>query len=90
MQEMQELVCHCGRVNTFPINTDRDGNYVIVCKCGHEHCRVCNHGRITGIRWESRRGRRIFVKSTERRYTQQKLGRRDPFLARAWLSSARR
>ena len=85
MNEMQELVCHCGRVNTFPIDTSRDGNFIIVCKCGHEHCRVCEMGRVTGIRWASR-GNNYFVKPTEKKYTQQQL-KRTGFLAQSWLNS---
>jgi hypothetical protein len=85
MKEMQELKCHCGRVNVFPINTERDGNYIIVCRCGHQHCRVCENSVVTNIRWDSK-GRTHRVKSTQVKYTQQELGRRDHFIAQSWLN----
>jgi len=84
--EMQELVCHCGCVNTFPIKTEKNGNYIIVCKCGHEHCRVVENGVVTGIRYSRIKGRRIFTKSTEQRHTQN---RPSEFLSRAWLNLTR-
>lgn len=94
VKEMQEFVCHCSCVNTFPINTNRDGNYIIVCdKCGHQHCRVCIKGVVTGERWESRY-ENIPAKSTARKYTQQEAQKRpkndDGFLSRAWLNLVRR
>jgi len=87
MEEVQELICHCGRVNTFPVKKEKDGNYIIVCKCGHEHCRVVKKGVVTGIRFDSKQGTSR-VKPTERKYSQQQLGRRDPFITSAWLNTS--
>ena len=86
MKETQELVCHCGRVNTFPINPNRDGNYIIVCKCGHEHCRVCVNGKVTSERLDSK-FETSNVRPTQVKYTQQQLGRRDSFLSGSWLNT---
>lgn len=39
-----------------------DGNHIIECPwCGHEHCRVVEHGKVTEDRWSSRVGKRINV-----------------------------
>ena len=90
MEEMQELVCHCGRVNTFPVNPQKNGNYIIVCQCGHEHCRVCKDGVVTGIRWDSSKGR-VNVKPTQVRYEQRTAQKRpqndNGFLTRLWLNT---
>jgi len=56
MLERQELYCHnCGKYVQFSIDTELDGNHVLTCPdCGHEHCRVVRHGRVTDIRWGQR------------------------------------
>lgn len=56
MKERQELWCHdCQKYVQFDINTELNGNHVIVCpQCGHEHCRVVENGEITEVRWDSR------------------------------------
>lgn len=54
--DKQELWCHeCESYVQFPIDLSLDGNHVLNCpKCGHEHCRVVENGRITSTRWDSR------------------------------------
>jgi len=56
MAERQELWCHdCGSYVQFDIDLELNGNHVLECpNCGHEHCRVVEHGKITDIRWDSR------------------------------------
>ena len=41
-----------------------NGNHVIVCPCGHEHCRVVKNGRITSTRWDSRNSQVSWVTAT--------------------------
>jgi hypothetical protein len=38
------------------IDISINGNHIIICPCGHEHCRVVRNGRITSSRWSSRNG----------------------------------
>jgi uncharacterized protein YbaR (Trm112 family) len=59
MIERQELYCHdCGRYVQFDLDLELNGNHVLSCpNCNHEHCRVVENGRITGIRWDSRNRR---------------------------------
>lgn len=56
MIERQEIYCHdCGNYVQFDIDVELDGNHVLKCPvCGHEHCRVVDHGRITDVRWGQR------------------------------------
>jgi len=53
----QELWCHnCDHHVQFNLDLSLDGNHTLTCpNCGHEHCRVVEAGRITGIRWDSRK-----------------------------------
>lgn len=92
VSDVQELVCHCGCVNTFPINSERDGNYIIVCKCKHKHYRKCVNGITTDIRWgTTKKKASIFVKTTQRKYEQRDTQKRpkndNGFLSMAWLNS---
>ena len=50
--------CHaCGQNMRFELDLDLNGNHVLDCpKCGHEHCRVVENGRVTGDRWDNRNG----------------------------------
>jgi len=68
---------------TEEINPNRDGKFIIVCQCGHEHCRVCKNGRVTDFRWDSRDVVSNVI-PTARKYTQHQL-KRDSFLGEAWL-----
>lgn len=50
-----EIECHeCGQTIYADIDTGINGNHVILCPCGHEHCRVVERGRITSSRWDQR------------------------------------
>ena len=61
----QELHCHvCGQYVQFTIDESLDGNHVLTCPCGHEHCRVVRNGKITDIRWDSRNGPTFLVSDT--------------------------
>ena len=61
--ERQELFCHnCRRYVNFLLDTELDGNHIIVCpNCKHEHCRVGRNGIITDDRWDQRNGPNIYV-----------------------------
>ena len=88
MEETQILRCHdCGNNIEFPINPEKDGNFIIVCdQCHHEHCRVCRNGEVSDIRW-SRRGRNYFVKGTATKYKERGQGdRAKTFLQGSWLN----
>ena len=54
--ERQELHCHdCDGYVQFDIDLDLEGNHVLQCpKCGHEHCRVVQKGKVTETRWDTR------------------------------------
>ena len=55
LTEETEIECHaCGRMIGTKIDLTLNGNHVIVCPCGHEHCRVVKNGRITSARWDQR------------------------------------
>ena len=55
--ETTEFECHdCGRTIAADIDLAVNGNHVIMCPCGHEHCRVVRNGRITSSRWDQRNG----------------------------------
>lgn len=48
--------CHnCGKNMRIVLNLNLNGNHVIKCPhCDHEHCRVVENGKITGVRWAQR------------------------------------
>lgn len=50
--------CHeCSKQFVALLDYGVAGNHIIECAhCGHEHCRVIEHGRITEERWSSRHG----------------------------------
>lgn len=54
--EITELHCHeCDGYIKFALDKGKNGQHVVVCpKCGHEHCRTIENGKVTGDRWESR------------------------------------
>jgi hypothetical protein len=54
--ERQELHCHeCNGYVQFDIDLEIEGNHVLECpKCGHEHCRVVQKGKISETRWDTR------------------------------------
>lgn len=56
MEETTEFYCHdCGGYIRVKLDKSLNGNHVVVCpKCGHEHCRVIENGKITSDRWDSR------------------------------------
>ena len=56
MVERQELNCHeCGGYVQFDIDLEIEGNHVLECpRCGHEHCRVVQKGKISETRWDTR------------------------------------
>ncbi len=56
MEVRSELHCHeCDFYVQFTYDDGLNGNHVIECpKCGHEHCRVIQDGKITSDRWDSR------------------------------------
>jgi len=57
LTEEAEIECHaCGKKITADIDLGVSGNHVIICPCGHEHCRVVRNGRITSSRWDQRNG----------------------------------
>lgn len=50
--------CHnCGKNMRIVLDLNLNGNHVIKCPhCDHEHCRVIEGGKITGVRWAQRNG----------------------------------
>ncbi len=89
--ERQELWCHdCESYVQFDVDLSLDGNHVLECpKCGHEHCRVVENGRITDIRWDSRNGPTIWASNTQwtirSNYTTSTSG--NVFLYQSWAST---
>jgi hypothetical protein len=61
--EKQELYCHgCQNYVQFELDISISGNHVLDCpKCGHEHCRVVENGKITGDRWDSRNKNVVYI-----------------------------
>lgn len=48
----------CGKTFIAQLDFDLDGNHIVECPyCGHEHCRVVTHGKVTGERWDSKQQR---------------------------------
>ncbi len=48
----------CSRTFIALLDYAIDGNHIVECPhCSHEHCRVIEHGVITGERWSSRHQR---------------------------------
>jgi hypothetical protein len=63
--ERTEIDCHeCGETIFADIDLGLNGNHVIVCPCGHEHCRVVKNGRITSTRWDSRNSQVSWITAT--------------------------
>jgi len=56
MVERQELHCHeCDGYVQFDIDLEIDGNHILECpKCGHQHCRIVQKGKISDSRWDAR------------------------------------
>jgi hypothetical protein len=54
--EITEVHCHeCDGYIKFALDKSKNGQHVVICpKCGHEHCRTIENGKVTGDRWESR------------------------------------
>ncbi len=54
-----DLNCtNCSKNFIATLDLSLSGNHIIECPyCGHEHCRVIEDGKVTGVRWESRRQR---------------------------------
>jgi len=71
MNERQELHCHsCNNYVQFDLDMELNGNHVLECpKCGHEHCRVVENGKITGDRWSSRNGNGLTFTVTNTSFT---------------------
>jgi hypothetical protein len=57
--ERQEIHCHnCDNYVQFNLDLTMNGNHVLKCpKCGHEHCRVVENGKVTDVRWDQRNGK---------------------------------
>lgn len=69
-----ELCPECNNNMRIELDLNLNGNHVIECPhCGHEHCRVIENGKITGVRWDVRPGgqgfRSIFQSTTAVYYT---------------------
>jgi len=87
MMERTQIECHaCGCVMTVEFDMSLNGNHVVECACGHQHCRVVKDGKVTDIRWDQRNGvtynmNVIFTSSTASNSTA------DIFLNCSWSSS---
>jgi len=53
-----EIDCHnCNGTFSVRFAADKNGNHVVECpKCGHEHCRIIEDGRVTSAHWDSKNG----------------------------------
>ena len=88
--ERTRLECHaCGGSFSVDFDTSLNGNHVVRCpKCDHDHCRVIQDGKVTGIRWDRHNGRTYHYTSNMTTYTTSSLiTSNDPFLASSWVSS---
>lgn len=55
--ERTQIHCHeCNKYLTVEFDVSLNGNHVVRCQCGHEHCRVIKDGTVTDIRWDQRNG----------------------------------
>lgn len=65
-----EIYCHeCNSYFRFDLDASKNGNHVVHCpRCGHEHCRVLENGRITSIRWDRRNGQTMQYSATTAGY----------------------
>jgi len=56
MKEVTEFYCHeCNGYIKIELDYSINGNHVVNCpKCGHEHCRVIENGKVTDDRWGQR------------------------------------
>lgn len=54
MEVRSELFCHgCDSYVQFTLDDSLNGNHKVVCpKCGHEHYRVVENGKVTGINFD--------------------------------------
>lgn len=51
--DMHCHACSKGFIGEFDFSVN--GQHIVLCpRCGHEHCRVIENGKITGERWDSR------------------------------------
>ena len=50
-----ERCTNCGQNMRIELDVSLNGNHVISCPhCAHEHCRVVENGKVTGVRWATR------------------------------------
>ena len=96
MSETQELHCHkCGSYLTFKTRPELTGNIIIICKCGHQHCRVVKDGEVTRDRWDSRSklvSKQLAVtrdRSIYSTHSGRKGGEHGTFLQQAWSNLIR-
>ena len=83
-----DMHCHdCGKGFVAAINFDLNGNHVVLCpRCGHQHCRVVQDGKVTGDRWDGRFERIDIPETSVWKTEQMKTSVASHFLRERWLN----
>ena len=83
-----DLYCHdCGKNFIAAINYDLNGNHVVACpRCGHQHCRVVESGKVTGERWDGRHERIDIPSTSVWKAEQMSTTVASHFLRERWLN----